>query len=452
MSRNESFVLTISPNLFRNWTWMNGVSEIVQNAIDEHRTSENSYSIEHDPKTETLRVANEFARLEKDALISGFSTKTGIDTIGKFGIGLPASLSVLADKNFKVEVFTNTEIWRPEIIEDPNFNMAKLTKINVRKRRAGREIDFNGVEVFISPISVSQWEKVKPRFLFLNYPENHIQTYYGNMLLDENQKGKIYTKGIYVGDVANLSYGYDLNFINTDMERKLPDYWTLKYEIGKVQREAFLKDRSKIEKTLFQNLFNNGSETEEFIPSRYDSDFPKIQEIIVTEFKKQHGENTIPVANTSESFELQTDNKIGVVVPTSLLAVLQPVCGSIDTFRKEKKNSWTKIYNAQDLNDTEKDNFRKSIEIVKNVLGLQFEFHVVDFNDENMGGLFSNGDIYVARKTLSNLFHTESEMGVCSVLIHEYAHNFGDDATRNHTFKIEQLYSKICNYLYTGRN
>jgi hypothetical protein len=442
MGKNDSFNLTISPDLFYRWELENAISEILQNAIDEYRETENPYFVEHDK--DTLRVANKFARLEKDALIAGFSTKRSIQSsIGKFGIGLPAALSTLARLDISCEVKTQDQIWKPSLIRDPNFNNAEVTRINVRNRRDGREIKFDGVEIFISPITSKEWEVMKERFLFLG-TQTRIETSRGAILTDSAQKGRIYTKGIFVQEIEGYGFGFDLQYIEIDMERKLTDTWSLEFEIGKVLREAFINNPEKMLEDIWGKLLTNAKDVNKFVPSTYEPTYAKIQTALVSKFKKEYGEDSIPVESVPHAIELQHHGKIGVVVPEKIRNIIGSNTGTYESVKKSKEESWDKIWNLSELSEIEIKNLTQSLDMVTKALGFPIPENVIVASlAEGKDGLYKSGTIVLGKHTLAQLTDTDSTAGVLRILVHEYSHNYGSDGTIQHARAMEKLWGKI---------
>jgi hypothetical protein len=450
MGRNESFVLTISPDLFYRWTWENALSEIIQNGVDEFRKTNNPFIVEHDGK-ETLTIANQFASLEKDALISGFSTKRNDPSmIGKFGIGLPAALSTFARLDFNVEIYTNTEIWKPSIVRDPGFNDAELTKINVRSRRENRKVAFEGVKVFISPITPEMWEIAQKRFLCLETSYPKVSTSMGEILTSSDQVGRVYTKGIYVKTVSEFGYGFNLFHLDIDMERKVVDDYTMKDQVGQVLREALLTKTDLVLDNVWNKLVTGSSEVSQVLPGSWNFQYPDVQEIVVKKFREQH-KDAIPVASIAESLELGHLGKKGVIISDkNLRNMIQDKVGSASVFAAEYSKSWSKVFNLDELNPDEVSNFQKAIDLLTQAISpivLTNSINVVEFNKKGLSGLFSDGNIYLSRSTLQHLNDIDSADGVLGVLVHEYAHNFGSDGDVSHVRAIEKTWSSIVKVL-----
>jgi hypothetical protein len=447
MGKNDSFNLTFSPDLFWRWDMENATSEVVQNAIDQHRRTSDPYFIEHDG-VETLRVANQFARLYKDALIAGWSTKRNDPySIGKFGVGLPAALSTFARLRMTCEIYTQDQIWRPSLINDPAFNNAEVTRINVRQRRSTRAVEFDGVEVFISPITPAEWEKCLTRFLFL-YHHNRIETSYGAILTDPNQAGKIYTKGIYVTtlDDQNYSYGFDLQNVEIDMERRITDSWQMESEIGKVLREAFTEKPELVSDTLWGKLLIDSREIYRFIPYSSDPSYARIQNSLYERFVKEHGE-AIPVESIAQAKELEFYGKLGVIIPRALREILVEKTGSYESIKKNNKLNWSRIYQLSELNSCEQENLLTALDLLTGVVGkLEEEVLVADLPD-GTNGICKPGTIALSRNILNELTDTDTQSGVLSTLIHEYAHRYGEDGARTHEREQRKIWGKIAKNL-----
>jgi hypothetical protein len=448
MGTNDSFLLTVSPNLFQDWDWENALSEVMQNGIDEHRKTSYPFKVVHNPSKKTLSISNEFAVLKRDALITGFTTKKGDDSmIGEFGVGLPGALSTFARLDVKVEIYTNEEIWKPSVIREESFNYAELTKINVRNRREGRKVKFEGVEVIIYDVTEEMWEKSKKRFLFLDATYPKISTSFGEILTHPDQVGRIYGKGVYVTQERFTGFGYNLYNLTLDMGRKVINHYMVREEAGSALREALLNNPGLVIDTVWSKLISKDVEVSNVIPNPWDSNYKTVQEIFVKKFIEQNGEDTIPVQSISESMEIGHLAKKGVIVQDiDLRDMLQSKLGSAKSLKEAYNNSWSKIYNLHELTQEELSNFRIAIDLITKAIApskLGNTIHIVDFNNKGLQGLHSSEAIYISKDTLNNLTNSDLKFGVLNVLVHEYSHNFGQDGDVEHVRAIERTWGSI---------
>jgi hypothetical protein len=94
-------------------------------------------------------------------------------------------------------------------------------------------------------------------------------------------------------------------------------------------------------------------------------------------------------------------------------------------------------FDVDALEQSERDNLTWAIDTLANV-GIKVKPTVCTFmRDGEILGLFQGGKIWIARSQLSCKHQT------IATLIHEYSHNFGGDASMEHTASIESVWTKV---------
>ena len=123
--------LTIAPNYVPNWTLVDAIRELFQNALDQQKqNNENEASWNYDDDTGVLTISNATSKLTAASLLLGQTTKADDkSTIGQFGEGYKIATLVLLREGQNV-VFYNygaREIWRPRFVKSRRFGTDILT-------------------------------------------------------------------------------------------------------------------------------------------------------------------------------------------------------------------------------------------------------------------------------------------------------------------------------------
>ena len=94
----SKYELTISTKYVPDWTYVEAVRELLQNAIDNEAVDENNkYEAVYLADEEKLNISNKSSKLTLDTLLLGVSTKRDDNrTIGQHGEGYKIAFMVLA--------------------------------------------------------------------------------------------------------------------------------------------------------------------------------------------------------------------------------------------------------------------------------------------------------------------------------------------------------------------
>lgn len=232
------YTLTLSPNYVKGWSISDAIREFIQNAIDQESMDEDnkkSIKVEQD----TLIVANATSLLTKSSLLLGGGTKTeGDNNIGQFGEGYKVGLLVLLREGFKIEIknFGASELWLPKIVKSKVYDSDVLAidtkeyefegynpnSLEIHITKSG--FDFNNI---LSKI----WLEFDTSLLDLDI----IKTSKCDIILDELYKHKIYVKGLYIGELKELEYGYNFapNLIKIGRDRNLINSFDIFWDLSR---------------------------------------------------------------------------------------------------------------------------------------------------------------------------------------------------------------------------
>jgi hypothetical protein len=434
--------LSIKTTYLPNWGAYEGVRELLQNGRDAEVEYGAKLTVRYRKETGTVVIENTGCVLPYEALLLGHTTKTDrADLIGKFGEGLKLGVLALVRAGHSVKIRTGSEVWVPSIQRSETFK-ADVLVFEITRNHA----DKNRVQVEIGNLGEGAWKDMQECFLFLGTVKDDeiVKTSYGSLLIGPRFADRIYVKGIFVSNDPRLSYGYDLVDADIDRDRKMVSKYDLQYRTQGIWREALNRRPDLVDP--FVKLLERESADVEGIDS-YSAPFlgEAAKETIAKSFLDRHGEDALPVGTLGESQDVEHLGKKGVVCPKPLRAILEQKLGSVETNKARLREEATTRYGWHDLSDVERAHLERAIRLVNGVEPVTLDdIDVVDFRDEKLQGMFSNGRILLAKKVLSNRSET------LETTLHEVAHRTGGDGEKSHVANIERIWSAIVERIANG--
>lgn len=418
---------------YPDWGVFEGVRELFQNMRDGHLEG---YDMSIDVTSNTTIFMNSSVSLPREALLIGYTTKTGKENqAGRFGEGLKLGSLVLARAGRSVAIRFGTEIWTPKIAKSKIYN----TEVLAVEIKEGLR-DCKELRVTID-LSKKEWNDLKHNFLpAVEY--NAFKCDHGEILTEPKYKGMIYAKDIFVQEVEKLEYGYNLYKVKTDRDRRMIDEWDMKGAIRKIWGVACEEDPSFYR--AFWNMLADDKRDMGFF--RYSSSgiSDQIASQIIADFQSEHGENAYPVLHESEAKDLSHLGGKGIVVSCgALVQIAERAVGDIDEIKQKLASSVERRYRHEELEAIEKINLFKAAALLAKTLddpGLRSRIEIVDFNSQKTLGQYRGGRYLIARRVLSDLSETRK------VLIHEIAHGYGRDGEKSHVHGIESIWAKLFDY------
>lgn len=429
------------------WSIWEAVRELVVNAKDGERRNSGkgqmSVKFRKSRKLEgagTLKISNKRIHVPLEALLIGWSeSRDREDCVGQFGEGLVMSLLTLArlekeGAGISVVVHNQDEVWRPCIEASQNGFKANVLVIKSRKLRQPRE-DF---VVAIEGLSAELWEEFKHLFLWSDPDFDETQTSkpseyaYDRILLQEQYAGMLFIKGVFVKRYDDLSYGYDLN-MELNRDRKMVSEWDLKWKLARLLADATANDPQKFGDKLF-GMLEEGTGLEVAEPFSLKTSH-KVVDLTTERFNAKYGEDAVPVANMSESRELEHYGKKGVVVSSAMRELVEQRKGTFEAVKTKAAESTVQRYSWGDLSDAEKHVLETACKLVQmsSITGsadydVMAHVSVVDFADAKLLGRFhpKTQEVELSKERLSDLHDT------VITLIHEVSHIHGRDGTHSH--------------------
>jgi len=442
--------LTIKTTYLPKWGIFEALREFLQNARDAEIEHGAMMKVWHRKDSGVLCIENDGCTVPHEALLFGHTTKIGrSDLAGKFGEGMKLGMLVLTRENIGVKIRSGSEVWTPRIERSEKFDADVLT-VHVEKGRQHK----NRVQVEITGVGADTYETLKDLFLFLGKvgDDERIRTQSGSLLLGERFKSKLFVKGIFVQNVPDLSFGYDLPDVEIDRDRKMVDSWDRGHRFAQIWREA-TASRADLIGPYMKLLETEAADVAGVSEWNAGELSAKVKEHVVSEWQKIHGEDAIPVQSLAESQDVEHLGKKGVVVNKPMRHVLEQTLGSVEANKAKLSKETEKLYGWHELSDGEKANLERALFMVAGVEPVALaEVDIADFRDPKLRGLFiPSEDVGGApRIQLKKGILADGDLTL-RVLVHEVAHKAGGgDGEKDHVSNIERIWCGIVAKLTKG--
>ena len=281
MARYE---LSVSPDYVPNWTEVEAVRELFQNALDSEGEMNWEYS------NETLTISSKDSYLDKSTLLFGITSKAkDKGAIGHFGEGYKLAFLVLARLGYKVDVHNQAckEHWEPKIIKSKRYG-SDLLVVDISKVLFSSKL----LVFHIKGLKQETFDKICESNLHIKPVATYAETQFGSIIDGSDFKGKIFIKGLYVCTKPDLEYGYDIlpQYLQTNRDRNLVTDFDIKWITSQIWAD--------IDKPMAVSKM-----VKDEIPDiTYINSFSKkgLNEVMYAEFTSMHGKYAIPVVDQEE--------------------------------------------------------------------------------------------------------------------------------------------------------
>lgn len=226
------FTLPISPTYVASWGLWEAVREIYQNALDEQTKDpacEAYISYANDDEG-TLYIGSHpvMNALAPSSLLLGNTSKATDGRLrGQHGEGYKLALLVLSRMGFPTKIRNGQDTWRAAIEHDKTFD-SQVLNIHVEHNTQ----NFTGVEFVITDVSTHEWDAIKKNIR----NDGDVDT----ILLTEQEKGRVYSGGLYVCTMKDFDKGYSFapGTIKLDRDRGLVDNFDLSMATSRLWTNA----------------------------------------------------------------------------------------------------------------------------------------------------------------------------------------------------------------------
>jgi hypothetical protein len=428
--------LTIKTSYLPSWGAYEGIRELIQNGKDAQTEFGATFEVRYRKDTGVLVIENDGTTLPHEALLFGHTSKSDRgDLIGKFGEGLKLGVLALVRAGHAVKIRSGSEVWTPSIERSEKFH-ADVLVFNIDKGREPK----NRVQVEIGNIAEESWTAMSDLFLFLGKlpKDTTIKTTSGTLLLDPKYKGRVYVKGIFVQNVGDLTFGYDLPDADVDRDRKMIETWSLQSRSQGIWRAA-LATRPDLIQNFIELLESEAADVEGINEWNASDLSEEVKVGVAAHFTARHGDKAIPVSTLSDSKEVEHLGKTGIVCPKPLRNILEEKLGTVAANKVKLAKECVKTFGWHELSTDEKANLERAIALVNGVTPTTLDdVDIIECRDPKILGLFSNGRVQLVKRILTDRDET------LETLVHEVAHKLGGgDGEHGHVANIEKLWSGI---------
>ena len=422
--------LTIKTDYLPGWGTYEGVRELVQNGRDAETEMDAPFSVRHSGNT--LCLSNTGARMPREALLMGHTTKRGNNgLIGKFGEGLKLGVLALVRAGHTVVIENGDETWKPVLRRSKIFDSPVLA-FSITPSRTPAD----GVRVRVGGIKKDQWTEFRSRFLFLSGIKAS-----DTLLTGPEYAGKLFVKGIYVCSKPDWKFGYNFQDAAVDRDRNMVSEFDAMWYASYIWANRLRNDPSM--NGEFYKLLLSDAEDLAYLKRGGPVLPDRTLDYVHQEFIKAHGKDAWPCASTEEVTKVSFLGKRGVITPECLRHVLKQRMGTVDDLQKAFGQETVKVYAMHELSAEEQAVYNRARDLLSMVYseGNRINHRVVDFRSDNLIGLYSPAGktVSVSRKCLDSVTHC------LRTLIHEAAHEASGegDGTIGHQAEIEELWSNL---------
>lgn len=424
------FQLTLSPAYVPTWGVFEAVREVIQNALD---ARDGGFPMNITHNGDTLTVQSDGVALDRSVWLIGNTSKAGTDARGHYGEGLKLGALALVRAGRKLRILNGEETWSCTLEDSSTFPGQQVLTVSTRKSSSKGSQFFHGVSVQIE-CSPAEWADYRQAFLDLKPRVKTIHTPHGDILV-EGEQGNIYVGGIKVESKENLAAGYDFTpaTVKTDRDRRMVNQSDFDYYAG-LSWVTALSEGDVSPARMLQFLMGDTDDARA-AAARYCS--PALLEQVAHTWREIYGPLSIPVRDQAAVNEAEHLGRIGRIVPKAVVSFFHDYPEfSLEHLRRHQRANVVRTYEFSDLSENEQDNLGLAIELIDRVassVGIETiasRTTVVDFKSEEILGTHTQSDgtatIQVARKVLSSVQHA------IRVLVHEAAHDRGDDGSALH--------------------
>lgn len=330
MSRYE---LTISTSYVPDWTYVEAVRELFQNAIDnEAQTPENKMEFEYDPSSQTLIISNRTSVLEVNSLLLGVSTKRDEEnTIGKHGEGYKIAFMVLAREGRAITVrnYGKREVWEVRLIKSRRFGNERIAVVDINKS-IWNKVPNSSLVVEIEGITPYEYEDIKKSNLNIQEDvagvEVTVDRAVSKVLTASHESGNIYINGLYVCNCKYLNFGYSLSpkIIQLDRDRRMVSDFNMTWASSRLLLEAY--KQGDLHKEI-EELINKSAQDVQYLKASggytYSAEIRTIANNMAKGFIERHGASAVPVATTEQLDRINRDSSRAVLVTPQVSELLK---------------------------------------------------------------------------------------------------------------------------------
>ena len=338
----KKYELSLASDYVPTWTLIDAIRELFQNALDEETLDPtNKMSVDYDPEEQKLHISSYKSTLTTHSLLLGATTKASDKkTIGKFGEGYKIASLVLLRLGYGMAIFNlnQGEIWRPRFVNSKRYQ-AKVLTFFVERIEMIPEVDMPSLTFLVDGITPDEYEAIIAANLHLQDVGDTRATQYGDVLMEDCYKGKIFINGLFVCENKRITYGYNVKpeYLPIDRDRRIISDFDIQWLTSRMWSDA----SQHTEKVI--DMLESGAPDTTY--AKHHLTQAQRNEVL-HDFVDKYGENAVPVSTQSEAEGLPKNYK-AVIVPEAMKDVIksaseyeEPVYTEEDATVLERLNNW----------------------------------------------------------------------------------------------------------------
>jgi hypothetical protein len=293
----SKYELSLSKDYVIDWTVVDSIRELFQNALDQETMVENNKMFfNYDAPTECLYIGNKASTLEYKSLLLGVSTKRDNEkTVGKFGEGYKIATLVLLRLGKKMTIYNYgaKEVWTPKFVKSRRYG-AEILTFFVDKNYFWTKVPDKNLTIKIEGITAQEFvDIVKSNLHLQDSVGTHHSSIYGKILMEPRYKGKVFINGLYVCTHNDYEYGYDFKpeYLNLDRDRKLVNNFELQWLSSKMW--------SGVKNPIVLDLIIRGCADTAYVSNQI-SDKHGLHDTALADFRLKYGDKAVPVADNEQ--------------------------------------------------------------------------------------------------------------------------------------------------------
>lgn len=377
--------LNVDKNYASDWKVYAGVRELLANAKDADEDG-HKMTVEHFPRTSRLEITTASIYVDPaKLLILGKTDKGTGNHRGRFGEGFVLGCLALMRAGLDVSFRNGEHSWSISFEEpDDDHPLAGNQLMTFRSRKlAVREADF---QVTVENMPTEAWEVLKKMFLFIEEPRgmDTLQLDTGRLLLAEDRKGQVFSRGVFVRLFDDLACGYDLKDLPLDRDRRFVNEWDLHYKLGALWQEACRKAPSLAAPRVYDMAKANTPEAKQF---KWHTDEQLLKDVR-ERYEAEHGTDAVPVGTMREAKEVESVGGKPTMVSEVLKELLEKSGLSAETAKRQLEGQVDARFTWSDLTTTERI-------IADRLMAVVPDFTVVQFKGDKAACRLIDGDAQI---------------------------------------------------------
>lgn len=413
----------IASTYVQNWGAYEAIRELFQNALDAQDGGK-PMAWRYFPDEHVLHLTSHGATLGREALLLGASEKAPGEARGQFGEGLKLAMIAALRAGLEMAIVTGGETWVPRFVAAPEYGGREVLAVYIHEAPEFKD----SVTIYLKGVTSVMWRDLATKIQALSPSRTLLNVPGHGRVIDE--PGRIFSRGLFVTEVAGMKYGYDFERLALDRDRSNVHQHTLWYAARSLFLVGLTRDPATAAALLRPALMDDAYETRT-IPEAAPFAPPDSAWVLAIrdDFTGHYGPSAVPCVETADAAEMSHYGYQAIKVPLGYFRTL--ASAGVD-FAARKMRDFGAIlceYTRDQLSAAEQENLQVCLNVAR--VGISYmvackmlspltddRIRVVDFSQKGTKALYQPDGkmISLSRATLG------SRKEVLISLLHEAAH------------------------------